>query len=755
MGKSLGEPMENMKIIAGIIAAVLIIGVVSGYFVFYRDEDEEEEENGEEMFELTIAIEGQGTVEVNEDEVEDGWAEEYEDGTDVDLVATADNDWYFDEWTGDYDDDEEEISITMDSDKEITATFDTDETTYDLTVNIEGEGIVEVNDEEFEDEDTDTFIENTEVDLEAIADDGWEFDEWAGDASGTETTIDITMDDDKTITAVFEEEDDPTGETWNAYDFESEVDVEGEAVQSFLADNDDENKTLQEFTYNHTFVDEDGQYMNFTIETSYEGVSQTEITVLKYDMSDDDPTEPDVKTTNIPTYELEHHIDVEIEDDENHPDWIDMKVHIPVENFSTEEVGTPTGYEDVSNFWIYSKVEFTDANDNKGLFSYHLTEEWKEEMDEDNDIFYAPYVEDDFDDTDYDEWVLYGIYGHCWSWFQPFAEDTAIEEGTYTIEIGEEDFSYYIENTTVELSGYKFDGFHIGSNDIIFGEEDVHLKGTFVPSLPVPVYLRAGQDGGDSSYTMELTEIVLEDEEDEEDTFELTTDVDGEGTIDIEPDQDEYEEGTDVTLTAVPDENWYFEEWTGDHTGTDEEITITMDDDKSITANFDTDETTYDLTINIDGDGIVEVDEEEFEDGDSDTFIEDTEVDLEAIADDGWEFDGWTGTEETGESITITMDDDKTITAVFEEEVGEYQLTIEIENEEMIEGTVKVDGDEVSDGWTEDYDDGTEVNLEAIPEGDWEFEGWGENDELLSEEEEIDIEMNEDRTITAYFSPEE
>jgi len=145
--------------------------------------------------------------------------------------------------------------------------------------------------------------------------------------------------------------------------------------------------------------------------------------------------------------------------------------------------------------------------------------------------------------------------------------------------------------------------------------------------------------------------------------YELDISIEGEGSVDIDPEQEVYEHGTEVELTAIPDEGWYFEEWTGDHESEDEEITVMMDDDKSVTAHFEVEE--YTLTVNTDGEGSVEIEPEkaEYEHGE--------EVTLTAVPDSGWEFEEWTGDvpeEEEGEEITITMDDDKEITAVFEEE---------------------------------------------------------------------------------------
>ncbi|MBS3781328.1 MAG: hypothetical protein KGY68_01825 [Candidatus Thermoplasmatota archaeon] len=76
----------------------------------------------------------------------------------------------------------------------------------------------------------------------------------------------------------------------------------------------------------------------------------------------------------------------------------------------------------------------------------------------------------------------------------------------------------------------------------------------------------------------------------------------------------------------------------------------------------------YELTINIEGEGTVELDGVEVEDGWTQKYEKSTEVTLEAIADDEWKFGEWQGTDETGDSITITMDEDIEITAVFEEE---------------------------------------------------------------------------------------
>src|SRR5262245_39146377 len=68
--------------------------------------------------------------------------------------------------------------------------------------------------------------------------------------------------------------------------------------------------------------------------------------------------------------------------------------------------------------------------------------------------------------------------------------------------------------------------------------------------------------------------------------FRLTLATNGSGTTQSDPAGDKFPAGTRVTLTATPAPGWRFEGWSGDLTGTDNPAIITMDREKSITANF-------------------------------------------------------------------------------------------------------------------------------------------------------------------------
>ena len=68
--------------------------------------------------------------------------------------------------------------------------------------------------------------------------------------------------------------------------------------------------------------------------------------------------------------------------------------------------------------------------------------------------------------------------------------------------------------------------------------------------------------------------------------YTLTTAAGTGGTIDPSPGSYTYDTGTQVTVTATANTGYQFSSWSGDASGITNPITITMDEDKSITANF-------------------------------------------------------------------------------------------------------------------------------------------------------------------------
>jgi len=74
------------------------------------------------------------------------------------------------------------------------------------------------------------------------------------------------------------------------------------------------------------------------------------------------------------------------------------------------------------------------------------------------------------------------------------------------------------------------------------------------------------------------------------------------GSITKNPDQLTYDYGTTVQLTAVPNTGYNFVNWSGDTSGGANPITILIDGDKNITANFSIN--TYTLTTSAENGNI-------------------------------------------------------------------------------------------------------------------------------------------------------
>jgi uncharacterized repeat protein (TIGR02543 family) len=68
--------------------------------------------------------------------------------------------------------------------------------------------------------------------------------------------------------------------------------------------------------------------------------------------------------------------------------------------------------------------------------------------------------------------------------------------------------------------------------------------------------------------------------------YTLTTLIVGSGNVARNPDQAPYVYGTVVTLTATPAAGWSFAGWSGDLTNAANPATITIDGNKTVTANF-------------------------------------------------------------------------------------------------------------------------------------------------------------------------
>jgi len=258
-------------------------------------------------------------------------------------------------------------------------------------------------------------------------------------------------------------------------------------------------------------------------------------------------------------------------------------------------------------------------------------------------------------------------------------------------------------------------------------EEDTDIKYT-APDSP--------DTNDQQNYGVKRVEVEVEPETR---NYELTANTDGSGgMINIDPPNtmtDDwsglFEEGTEIELTADPYSGYVFDGWSGDVSSfeaDDETISVTMDEDKTISASFEEEpEPEYTLSVSSDTGGYVDIDSAGSNNDWTESYEEGTEIELTADPDSGYEFDGWNGDvssfEADDETISVTMDEDKTISASFEEESIEPSIspTFEYSPDQPTE-----DNDIVFDA------DGTVIKNGTIDSYQWDFTGDGEYDETGS-----------------------
>ena len=134
----------------------------------------------------------------------------------------------------------------------------------------------------------------------------------------------------------------------------------------------------------------------------------------------------------------------------------------------------------------------------------------------------------------------------------------------------------------------------------------------------------------------------------------------------INPNGGTVDEGQQISVTAAPAAEYVFDKWTGAASGSDKTVSVTMDSDKSVTANFV--KKKYALTTSVEGEGTVS--EKVIKQGvaNGTDYNSGTVVELTAIPSSGWGFKEWTGDlTGTDNPVQITIDKAKTVKAVFEE----------------------------------------------------------------------------------------
>ena len=222
--------------------------------------------------------------------------------------------------------------------------------------------------------------------------------------------------------------------------------------------------------------------------------------------------------------------------------------------------------------------------------------------------------------------------------------------------------------------------------------------------------------------------------------YTLTTSVNPLEGGTLTPTTTQFEEGETVVLNATPSTEYTFFAWSG-VSGSSASTSIVMDSDKAVTAVFT--KKRYALNISIEGEG--EVNEKIIKAGVSTDYNSGTIIELSASPASEWVFVEWKGDFSDVENPTqITINKPKNITAVFEKK--QYPLNIEIEGKGSVEEKI------IKPGLANDYNSGTIIQLNAVPENGWSFLKW--SGDLLSSKNPIEITVNMPKNIQAeFFNP--
>ena len=182
-----------------------------------------------------------------------------------------------------------------------------------------------------------------------------------------------------------------------------------------------------------------------------------------------------------------------------------------------------------------------------------------------------------------------------------------------------------------------------------------------------------------------------------------------------------YDRGTNVTLTAEPNQNSTFDGWSGACGGSGTTCNVAMTDSKSVTATF---VLKPQLTVVNSGNGAGSVTSSpagiNCEPDCTERYEAGTSVTLTADPAGDSSFGGWSVGSCIGLTCTVTVNQDRTVTATF---TSKPVLTVSTSGDGSVTsspGDIDCPGD-CSDA----FNSGTDVTLTAFPDPGWSLDSWG------------------------------
>jgi hypothetical protein len=227
-------------------------------------------------------------------------------------------------------------------------------------------------------------------------------------------------------------------------------------------------------------------------------------------------------------------------------------------------------------------------------------------------------------------------------------------------------------------------------------------------------------------------------------SYTLTVNTVGSGSVTKSPSAATYSSGTIVTLNATAASSWTFQSWSGDVTGTQNPVNVTMNGNKTVTATFtQVSEANYTLTVSVVGNGTVTKNPSAL------TYSSGTVVTLTAVAALNWTFQSWAGDVTGSQSpANVTMNGNKTVTATFTQGVQFYNLTVNVVFVSDFSSFVH-DGNVSMNPLSATYMSGSVVTLTAVAGANWTFWNW--TGDVTGEQNPVNVTMNGNKNVTATF----
>ena len=210
----------------------------------------------------------------------------------------------------------------------------------------------------------------------------------------------------------------------------------------------------------------------------------------------------------------------------------------------------------------------------------------------------------------------------------------------------------------------------------------------------------------------------------------LTVNVSGNGSVSVP--SGTYVEGTVLTLTAMADPGWTLTGWSGALSGNLVNQALTMNQDKTVNAIFTQDE--YSLGVQVVGSGSVSRNPL------SGSYYYGDVASLDAAADVGWSFSGWSG-DLDGDSThaNVTMDGNKAVVATF------------TQNTYSVNAGASGGGRVVLSPQLDRYSYGDEVVVQAVPDPGYAFQSW--SGDLSGDGSGQVLTIDGNKSVTAQFGP--